>query len=382
MDVVGLLEDLVRIDSVNASLGGGGEAEVSERVAHELRDMGAAVSTLPVPGVGVNVVGVLEGATEGPIVMLEAHLDTVPLPPDGLEMRRTDGRLYGRGSCDTKGSAAAMLAALRSLAAAGSLPGTVVFAGVADEEASMQGADALLHQVPRVDAVVIGEPTSLKPVRAHNGFARIRVVTHGRAAHTSKAYLGVNAVLVAARVLQALERDLLPRLADRRHPLAGPALLTASVIKGGTAPNIVPDRCEILLDRRISPSEDAQEALAEIDAVLDRLRADGDEITREEPFVLLPGVETPEDDVVVTAAVDACADVFAERVAPEGVPYSTDACQLSGRGGIPSVILGPGSIDQAHTDDEWVALEEVERAAEVYERLCRSFLQSHPGADR
>lgn len=376
MDVLALLEDLVRIESVNKSLGGSGEYEVAERVASELGDLGAKVSTPEVPGVGVNVIGVLEGDADGPVLMLEAHLDTVPLPAGGHQVRRTADRLYGRGSCDTKASAAAMLGAMQRLSSAGAFAGTVIFAGVADEEAIMLGAKALLDLSPRPDAVVIGEPTSLRPVRAHNGFGRIRIVTHGRAAHTSKAHLGINAVSAAARVVRTLEAELSPGLADRAHPLAGPALLTASVIHGGAAPNIVPDRCEVVLDRRIAPGEDPQQALAEIDAVLDRLRADGDEITREEPFALLPGVETPEDDQIVGAAVAACWDVLGLRTTPEGVPYSTDACYLSGVGNIPSVVLGPGSIDQAHTDDEWVDLDEVERGVDLYQALCRTFLRS------
>lgn len=374
MDVLALLEDLVRIESVNKSLGGSGEYKVAERVASELRHLGAKVSMLDVPDVGVNVVGVLEGDAEGPVLMLEAHLDTVPLPIGGQHVRRTEERLYGRGSCDTKASAASMLGAMHRLASTGTFPGTVIFAGVADEEAIMLGAKALLDLSPRPDGVVIGEPTSLRPVRAHNGFGRIRIVTHGRAAHTSKAHLGINAVSAAARLVRALEAELSPALADRAHPLAGPALLTASVIQGGAAPNIVPDRCEVVLDRRIAPGEDPQQAVADIDAVLDRLRADGDEITREEPFAMLPGVETSENDDIVAAAVAACRNVLGVQTAPEGVPYSTDACYLSGVGNIPSVVLGPGSIDQAHTDDEWVDLAEVDRGVHVYEELCRTFL--------
>ena len=380
MDVLALLEDLVRIESVNKSLGGSGEAEVVDRVAAELRDLGAKVTTPEVPGVGVNVVGTLEGDGNGPVLMLEAHLDTVPLPAAGHQVRRTEDRLYGRGSCDTKASAAAMIAAMQRLASADTLPGTIVFAGVADEEAIMLGAKALVDQVDGVDGVVIGEPTSLRPVRASNGFGRIRVVTHGRAAHTSKAHLGVNAVSAAALVVRTLEAEISVALADRAHPLAGPALLTASVIHGGGAPNIVPDRCEIVLDRRIAPGEDPQEALAEIDAVLDRLRSDGHEITRDEPFALLPGVATAADDPIVQAAVAACWDVLGVRATPEGVPYSTDACYLSGVGNIPSVVFGPGSIDQAHTDDEWVDLDEVVRGVDVYESMCRTFLQTGENA--
>jgi acetylornithine deacetylase/succinyl-diaminopimelate desuccinylase-like protein len=380
VNVETLLEDLVATPSVNAGLGGGGEAEVGEKVAGILAVLGAVVTEQPVPGQPApNVTGTFPGPEDGPVLLLEAHLDTVPLPQRPLTMERSGGRLFGRGTCDTKGSAAAMLAALERLVDGPQLPGTLIFAGVVDEESTMAGAAVLRDRLDRVDGAIIGEPTSLRPVRVHNGFARIRLVAHGQAAHTSKAFLGRNAVSTAARVIVELEERLLPRLADRGHPLVGPPLLTAAVISGGSAPNVVPDRCEILLDRRIAPGEDPDGAVAEIDEALESLRDLGHTITCQDPFALFAGVETPEDHPLVREAEHAASALWGGAVRAQGVPYSTDACQLAAHGRIPCVVLGPGSVDQAHTVDEWIDLRELEQAVGLYEATARRFLTTAQG---
>jgi acetylornithine deacetylase/succinyl-diaminopimelate desuccinylase-like protein len=372
IDAVDLLQDLVRIDSANPAMGGPGEVAVGKRVAEILDDIGCDVSTHDVSGGRRNVVGVLRGRVAGPVLLFEAHLDTVAQPRDGLAVQRSDGRLIGRGACDTKGSLAAMIAALARVADSDDHP-TIVFAGAVDEEVTMTGSRALVDQLPHVDGAIIGEPTSLIPVRAHNGLARLRVVARGRSAHTSRAHLGVNAIAAASRAVLAIQDQLVPRLQARSHPLAGPALATAAMIRGGVAANLVPDWCELTVDRRLSPGEDPDAALAEIDALLDGLRAAGDEIEREEPDLLIPAVETAEDHPLVRVAEEAASAVLRRPIQAGGVPYGTDASSLSGVGGIPCVVLGPGSIDQAHTDDEWVSLDEVRQAVEIYLELARRF---------
>jgi acetylornithine deacetylase len=250
---------------------------------------------------------------------------------------------------------------------------TVVFAGVSDEETVMTGARTLIEQLPTVDAAIVGEPTELLPVRAHNGCVRFRIEAHGRSAHTSRAYLGVNAIAAASRAVLAIQDELYPVLETRAHPLTGPALITSAVIRGGHAPNLVPESCVVDVDRRLAPGEEVAAVLAEIDALLERVRDEGADVTRGDPWVELLAIETPADHRLVTTAEAVIGDRLGRTVTASGVPYGTDASMLSGLGGIPCIVLGPGSIDQAHTDDEWVEVDQVVRAVGIYEGIVRAF---------
>lgn len=370
-DPEAVLEQLVRIDSRNPELApdSPGEGPMAEATAQLLEDLGLQVSLAEVRTGRPNVIGVLPGDDDLPTLALEAHLDTVPTPPGGIPVRVEGRRLHGRGACDTKGTLVSMIGAVQRLAASGGRRPTVLVVGAVDEEYVMQGAAALLDQLPPVDGVVVGEPTSLVPVRAHNGFIRVRAHVHGRPAHSSKAHLGENAILGASRVLLQLDDEVGAALRDRSHPLTGPALLTATMIEGGVAPNIVPDRCSIWLDRRLAPGEDPRQALAEIDAVFARRRDAGDRVELDEPLISLPGLETEPADPFVLAIERAVGAALGVPRTSEGVTYSTDACYLNGHGGIPCVVLGPGSIDQAHTADEWVDLDEVVRGVDVFHEL-------------
>jgi acetylornithine deacetylase len=360
-----LLERLVSIDSRNPELSpdSPGEGPVAEATAEVLEQIGMTATLHEVVPGRPNVIGVLAGDDALPSIVLEAHLDTVP---GIVPVRREGRRLYGRGTCDTKGSLVSMIGAVERLAAGSGPRPTVLVVGVADEEYVMKGAARLLDQLPEVGGVVVGEPTSLVPVRAHNGFIRVQARVEGVTAHSSKAHLGVNAILGAARAVAALEDELGGSLRERRHPLAGPALLTATMIEGGVAPNVVPDRCEVWLDRRLAPGERPEDALADIDRVLEGVRRGGDRVHLAEPIVALPGLETPADHPFVKAAEEATGR------ASEGVTYSTDACYLNGHGGLACVVLGPGSIDQAHTADEWIDLDEVVRCIDLYADLVRA----------
>ena len=378
-----LLRSLMAFDSRNPDLSpeSPGERPLAEAVAVLLRERGLRADLHAAVGDRPNVVGVLPGTPGQPTILLEAHLDTVPTPPGGIPVRQEGRRLFGRGTCDTKGSLAAMIAAAGRLAEVNGPRPTLVVAGVVDEEYIMRGAAALPAHMPPVDAVVIGEPTSLAPVRAHNGFIRVRVQVGGRSAHSSKAHLGINAIVHAARVVTALDDTLGERLRGRPHALTGPALLSPTMVTGGVAPNVVPDRCEVMFDRRLAPDETVAGALGEIEAVLARLRGEGVSVRLDEPIVALPGMETGLDVPIVRAAEQAVADTLGRAVPANGVTYSTDACLLSGAAGLPCVVLGPGSIDQAHTDDEWVDLDEVALAVDVYVALALSLSTYLPVPD-
>lgn len=371
LDPVQLTLDLVRIPSVSPDLSAdGGEATIVRHVAGLLEQIGIQPELQPVDGQRCNVIGVLPGTAPGMLVF-EAHLDTVPMPTVPCVPRLEDGRVWGRGACDTKASVAAMLTALEQLTTDPRPRPTVVFAGVVDEEYVMRGAAALADRLAGADGIVIGEPTNLRPVRAHNGCLRFEVRVRGITAHSSKAYLGRNAIVDAARLVVALEEQLGVALLSRPHVLTGSGLLTATEISGGTAPNVVPDACTVRFDRRLTPGETPASALEEVDAVVTALGAShGLVADRRDPWLLLPSVEMTPGHPLVTLAEAACSDALGEPVRSSGVPYCTDANVLTGQGQIPSIVLGPGSIDQAHAPVEWVDAEEIRRAVPLYASIA------------
>lgn len=376
-EVESILTELIRRESVNPRLaqGGKGEKAVAEWVARFCEARGIAYLLQTVEPERTNVLAWVPGREADVRLLFEAHMDTQPVPgwtrdPFGAEREGT--RLYGRGSCDTKASLAAMLQALATIRGDRPRP-TIVVAGTVDEEYRKAGARALAASGTRSEAAVIGEPTSLELVLAHKGSVRWRIEARGRAAHTSKPHLGVNAITRMARVVTALEERLVPRLAGLGHRLVGPPTLTVSLIEGGIDLCIVPDRCEIAIDRRLVPGEMPKAALAEVEEVLASLRAEDPTLDVQSILSAAedPAVEAPTDSRIAEVAARACAEL-AGTGEPRGVPYGTDASQLA-PAGIACVVLGPGSIDQAHTTEEYVELPQVEAAVEVYRRIMLAY---------
>ncbi len=381
--VIERLRDLVAIESVNPFMdpAGSGEVGVADYLVRTLVPLGLEVERHEVhpPSGGrparANVVARLAGRTPGPGLILEAHMDTVPAVAGQVEPftpRIDGGRLWGRGACDTKGSMAAMVEALARVARGGGKPPREVwFLATVDEEYSFTGVRALVTQGVRAAGAVVGEPTDLAVVVAHKGLVRWRMHVAGKAAHSSRPTEGVNAILKMAALLRGLEERLPPRFAARSHPRLGPPTWNAGRIGGGLQPNIVPDACWVEIDRRLVPGESPETALAEVrELAAEIARHEPDLAVRlDPPFLADDPLETPDDAAIVAAAQRAVRAAGGEgRLA--GAPYGTDGSTLS-TAGVPTVVLGPGSIDAAHTARESVPLDQVVAAAAVYERLVR-----------
>ena len=352
------------------------EADLADFIAAHLAGQGLDVVRQPVLPGRDNITATIPGRNPS-VLLLDAHMDTVPgenmdIEPFSGELR--DGRVWGRGACDTKGTLAAMIHALGRLAADPEGPApTVVFVATVDEEAHFRGMSRFVQDFAGADGAIVGEPTSLKLAVATKGAARWQIRTRGVAAHTCHPHRGVNAIYAMCRVVGAIESRLIPSLASRVHPLVGPPVLSVSIIRGGRRVNIVPDDCTIELDRRIVPGEDPQEALAEVERLLNELRAEDPGLNVEmlPPRTCLLGTQASESDEVVRAARRASLSVLG-RGDLIGVAYSTHASVLAQRG-IPSVVFGAGSPDQAHAASEFVPVEEVERASDVIFEVCKTF---------
>src|SRR5208283_624415 len=253
-------------------------------------------------------------------------------------------------------------------------------AGLIDEENAQAGSRALVGQASclsltfgkngdRQDAcptalAIVGEPTRLQVVTVHKGSLWLQLETYGKAAHGATPQLGQNAVHEMARIVEVLETDYAARLRRRRHPLLGTATVNVGTISGGTQPNIVPDGCAITIDRRTLPGETEAGVRREIAALL-RAKGLSATISSTKLAPALPMETNPKLPLVrhFLQSVGQARSV--------GVDFFCDAAVLS-RGGIPSVVFGPGDIAQAHTADEWISLASLERGKDLPLRFLKS----------
>lgn len=380
--VIKLLQKMVGFDTVNSIISGIPNAEQKLAVWLEELAQNAGLKTerLPLDQGDFNLLVTHEAGPEKPWIFFESHLDVVSVEgmtvePFGAEIK--DGKMWGRGSCDTKASGAAMLRALQEYRSSVRQPNNVGVLFTCDEEVTKRGAVGFARkQLPQLGyrpaGIIVGEPTMLQPVVAHNGVARITITTDGVATHSSNPANGRSAISAMVKVIERLEKEYIPSL-EAHHPLTGEAQCSINIIRGGTQFNIIPDQCEIGIDRRLVPGEKVRDVAPAIEKVLAPLRAE------------MPGAKIELKTFFDDPPLAPCEGEFSEfvskvlsrfgDVAPRGVPYGTDASNFAAVG-LPAIVLGPGDIAQAHTKDEWVAIEQVEKAVEVYGALMASEFKS------
>lgn len=397
VDPLATLADLVRRPSVNPmgrDVSGPEylEGRITDYLVQRISAAGLPWARQPVSPGRDNVIARLEATVPGaPTVLWDAHQDTVPV--DGMTIDPflplvRDGRLQGRGACDVKGGMAAMLVALERLAGSSRpRPLTILFTATVNEEFGFSGARAIASLWsgagvvrpgdgpardlvgPRPVAGIVAEPTGLDVVGMHKGAVRWRIRVGGRACHSAFPERGDNAIYPAARAslaIEALARELLTRAPD--HP-CGPPTISLGTIRGGSGVNLVPDSVLLELDRRLVPGECPREAR---DEVIRRIAdaCPGAAIEHEEPFVEHNGL--PSGGAETLLAGRPLAERLVEAVGAHGHPsvvraarYGTNA-SVYAAAGVPTVVFGPGSIDQAHTADEWIEISEVETAATAF----------------
>lgn len=362
LSVLDLHADLVRIPSLSFQ-----EKAAADHVEALLR----GVDGLEVGRLDHNVWASLGGGDD--LFLLCSHLDVVP-PSEGhpyppFSPTRVDGAVYGRGAVDAKASGAAMLAALVGLAESGWRPpagGRLVVALTECEEtgAENNGMEKMRDRVfgdalPEPRAALVGEPTELRPCLAQKGLLILTATAHGETAHAARAHLGTNALTVAARDLLALDA-LTFEAAD---PLLGTATATATMIEGGTAKNVVPDRCRFTIDVRSTPATTHAELTALVRGALEsRVEVYSDR--------LIPCATAPDAPVAV-AAVEALGALGLDAD-PFGSPTASDWIHLAD---VPAVKIGPGRSELSHTPDEHVEVAQLERAVDVYAEIARRYFE-------
>lgn len=372
---VELLQQLVRIPSVNPDNPAGtdhtGEQVLAEYLAGWLTGLGATVTLEEIKPGRPNLIARFAPRDGRPRILLGPHLDTVgvggmTLDPFAAEIR--DGRLWGRGASDTKGPMAAMLWGLHQHAPhLSEAPVAVDFVAFMGEESGQWGSkDFAKKYATEYQFAIVGEPTSLDIVHTTKGSLWATLRATGKAAHSSQPERGDNAALKLARALDGLERDLTPRLATFTHPVLGRSTFNVGVIRGGSRPNIVPDLAEAEIDIRITPAlRDAGGALALLRETLGRLAL---------PLEIVRPHENPPMELDATHPWIERLRAVRPACQPVGAPWFSDAAHLS-NAGLPSVCLGPGSIDQAHTCDEFIELAALEEGAAFFAALVEDLLQ-------
>ena len=374
--LVGLLERLVAIDTQNPP---GREAEAAALLAAELDGLGFATEVRPLAEGRANVVARLDNGV-GPCFAFNSHMDTVPVgggwTSDPLRLTERDARLFARGACDAKGPITAMVEAGRLLSARrDTWRGTLLLAFVADEEIDGGGSRALVKQEPKADLVVVGEPTNNAVFAAHKGCLRPLIRTNGKAAHSGRPELGVNAILAAGHLMTLFdERD--RELRTQTHPLVGHASLSVTRIAGGMADNVVPDACEMVLDRRLLPGETLDAALDELHALLTRAKREhGVQAELAAVRTAAGPTETAVDDPLVRAAVAISRGHGVTFPQPGGLTGGCDLVHYRDAGAV-GIVLGPGSLDVAHQPDEYVPTDDLVRAAMIYSDIAVAMMRS------
>ncbi|WZO99649.1 M20 family metallopeptidase [Isosphaeraceae bacterium EP7] len=378
--VTRLLSDLVSIPSVNPmgrSLKGPDflETRIGDYLDSYFRDLGVSYTREPVAPGRDNIIARFEPPGSRSTLLFDAHQDTVPvdgmtIPPFEPSIR--DGRLYGRGSVDIKGGLAAMLAAFsRLVRERPEGAATVIMACTVDEEFTHIGSSALALNTRGADLAVIAEPTLLDLVDRHKGAVRWKIRTAGVACHSSTPHLGDNAIYRMAGVLDALAEYAGELARSEPDKVLGPPSLSVGRIDGGLSVNVVPDWCEIDIDRRLIPGETGPDAIGRAESYVKAHIARPDLVEFLPPWVNMPAL-CPDAERLGPWLNPLKAAIQSIRgVAPSvhGVPFGTDAGPI-GATGLPCVVFGPGDIAQAHTKDEWVDLDQVRAAAEIYHAMA------------
>ena len=375
--VLDLAARMVRWDTQNPP---GNELPLARCLADRMRGLGIGAEVLPVTETRGNLLGCVPGSGARPALVLCGHLDVVPpgaapwaRDPFGGEV--ADGRLFGRGSCDMKGGVAAIIAAGAALAGCGRrLAGDLVIALTAGEEGEALGARhlAALGSLRGAGGLVLAEPTNLEVLAAEKGALWLEVTARGKAAHGSTPHLGVNAVAAVADLVHEVLRWSLPHAP---HPLLSGPTLNVATIQGGVKASMVPDRCAVTLDIRTLPGQDHAGLLARVRAACDASAARTPGLAWDCAVANdQPPVETRLDDPLVLAAQEAAAAVRGVRAPVRGAAYYTDGATLAPAFGLPMVICGPGDPALAHQTDEWVPVDQLVGAAELYVRLAGALL--------
>ena len=381
-ELVKLTQELVRIPSHKDHPGF--ERDVANHIHNYLLDQGIDSELHPVVNGRPNVIARIEGSGEGKSLMYNGHTDTVlpyNMTVEPFEANISDGKIYGRGSVDMKGSLAAFIISMVALKRSGFKPkGDIIFTAVIGEEGKSEGTEYIVQSDIRADAAIVGEPSDYEYAIGHRGLEWFDVTFYGKASHSGRPDRGVNAIEHAMTFISKVKEELYPILREKYDEYMGGSVMNFGTITGGTEQSTVADKCVLRIDRRYIPGEDKDTVMKEYQDIIDKL-SDEDptfrakiEITPESLLALYhPPLITSFNEPIVTAVREGIKEVVEyEPTITRGIGWS-DAALLKTYANIPTVVFGPGDLSLAHTEEEHIKIVDLVNAVDIYSRITQKF---------
>jgi acetylornithine deacetylase/succinyl-diaminopimelate desuccinylase family protein len=362
------------------------ESGVAEYIYDFFTKEGIEAEIIPVVDGRNNVTARLKGKGNGKTLLFTGHTDTVPpydMPGDPYKVRTSDGNLYGRGVVDMKGPLACMMLAMAAIKRAGVEPeGDLLFAGVIDEEAKSEGTRALLRSGFKADAAIVGEPSDMQVCVGHRGLEWFEFAFHGKTVHGGRQKEGINAIQKATMFINRLEDELIPAIEKRTYPIIGNSSMNYGYIKGGTQPSTVAGECILQIDRRWIPGEKYNDVLSEYQKILDELHEKDPKFNADfkvmdisymdEVFVHeVMDTDVGEDIVKVSRSV--IAEIAGAESEPISFPAWTDGGLINSYAKIPTIVLGPGGLESAHSASEHIEIDSLVPAVIIYALIAVNF---------
>ena len=370
-EIVELTQELVRCPSINPP---GDTTDCSKIVLNKFRENNINAEIIEGKKKACNIVARLSGQNKGKILLLNGHLDVVPpgedwtVDPFSGEIQ--DGIIYGRGTSDMKSGLASLIAAIIAFKRSGAcFNGEIVFMGVAEEETAGEfGTVYLLENNigTNADFAIVAEPTSLKIELGNRGLRWIDILLKGQASHAGRPHLGINTISYAAKLIEAIHSM---EFRNRNDAFAIPSpSISVTMISGGTKVNIIPERCELTVDRRMIPGETSETIMNELRRVIAPIIEveKGLQIeTSVRPNCFDPYLIS-ENQQIVQATMESFEQVTGQKPKTTAKAACTDASHLFHKAGIPTVLFGPGDENFSHKPDEHVAIENIMLSTEIF----------------
>lgn len=374
-EIISIAKDLVALDSHVQ------EDEVAEYIMRFFAKEGISSNIDIIEKKRPNVYGVIKGDIDINALMFNGHMDVVPginMDFEPFKPFVEEDRLYGRGAVDMKGGLAAMIGAMTAVKRSNiKLKKSVMFAGVIDEEEKSMGTEKMISDGIRAERVIIGEPTQLKVTVAHKGVESIKVTFTGKSGHASTPKESINAIYIAADFIKLVHEELEPMIESRGFEYLGSGSICVSIIEAGSVANVVPGTCTVSIDRRWLPNETVESIMDEIGSIAQKaVDSNGGSfvVKREE---LSKAGNTPHYIDHKSRYVNDVLNIVSNKTGveqtPVGFPAWTDAALMNNVGNMDCIILGPGNVKQAHTNNEFCEIDQIIKATDIYIGLIEEF---------